>query len=167
LPLKATLVWTDLPANAGSSVHIVNDLHLKLTSPDLSLFYWGNRGLTGPMAGNWSTSGGGKDVRNTVENVFIQSPQAGSWTIEVYCQALPMGGSIDFGLVVSGVAPPIESHEVPDWDGDKEVMVTDLARFLADFAAANADVDGDSQTTASDFWSFLDSLFGAPASTRR
>jgi hypothetical protein len=53
-------------------------------------------------------------------------------------KTLPLGGNVDFGLVVSGVVQPIESHEVPDWDGDKQVTVGDLVQFLADFAAGRA-----------------------------
>jgi hypothetical protein len=43
--------------------------------------YWGNNGLT---AGNFSTPGGNSNVVDSVEAIFIQNPEAGSWTIEVF-----------------------------------------------------------------------------------
>ncbi|NIM62618.1 MAG: hypothetical protein GTO30_13540, partial [Acidobacteria bacterium] len=39
-----------------------------------------NHGLD---VGNWSTSGGGANTVDTVENVFVENPEAGTWTVEV------------------------------------------------------------------------------------
>jgi serine protease AprX len=104
-PLKATLVWTD-PAGSPSATRAqVNDLTLKVTSPGGTV-YWGNNGLA---TGNWSTPGGVANRVDTVENVFIQTPQAGDWTIEVLGDAVNQDGHVetaatdaDFGLVVTG-----------------------------------------------------------------
>lgn len=77
--LKVTMVYPDPPGTTSSTLHRINDLNLKVTSPSGTI-YWGNNGLT---AGNWSTAGGSANTVDTVENVFVQNPAAGSWTVEV------------------------------------------------------------------------------------
>jgi len=68
--------------------------------------YWGNHGL---IDGLWSTPGGTANTIDTVENVFVQSPQAGDWTIEVIASELVQDSHVetpaidaDYALVVSG-----------------------------------------------------------------
>jgi hypothetical protein len=106
-PLKISLVWTDVPGTTTSSKHLINDLNLKVTNPN-GLEYNGNYGLD---ASKWSQSGGEIDHTNNVENVFIQNPIPGGWTIEVEGENIPMDGNIDtyemdqsYALVASGVA---------------------------------------------------------------
>lgn len=77
--LKVTLVYRDAMGAVSPSQHRKNDLTLKLTSPGGTL-YWGNNGLS---AGMWSTAGGSANVKDTVENVFVQNPAAGTWVVEV------------------------------------------------------------------------------------
>ena len=55
-----------------------------MTSPGGAI-YWGNNGL---FAGNGSTLGGTSNARDTVENVFIQNPAAGTWTVQVTASAI-------------------------------------------------------------------------------
>lgn len=104
-PLRATMVYADPPGVPLSAVHRINDLSLKVTSPTGTI-YWGNNGL---LAGNWSTSGGSSNTIDTVENVFIQSPEAGSWTIQVLADVVVEDGHLetpeidaDYALVVTG-----------------------------------------------------------------
>jgi serine protease AprX len=103
-PLKATLAWTDPAGSPSAAKAQVNDLTLKVTSPSGTV-YWGNNGLN---AGNWSTSGGVANTVDTVENVFVQSPAAGTWTIEVFADAVNSDGhvettatDVDYALVVT------------------------------------------------------------------
>ncbi|HEX9943028.1 MAG TPA: S8 family serine peptidase [Thermoanaerobaculia bacterium] len=77
--LKVTMIYPDPPGTTSATLHRINDLSLKVTSPSGTI-YNGNNGL---RAGNWSTSGGSPNTIDTVENVFVQNPQAGTWTIEV------------------------------------------------------------------------------------
>jgi len=109
--LRATLVYTDLPGTTSSTLHRINDLSLRVTSPS-AVVYWGNNGL---LDGNWSTPGGERNTVDTVENVFVQQPEPGYWTIEVLADELNGDGHVetpevdaDFALVVSGVVPPGE-----------------------------------------------------------
>ncbi|HZN77763.1 MAG TPA: S8 family serine peptidase [Micromonosporaceae bacterium] len=110
-PLKATLVWTDPAGSPSASKAQVNDLTLRVIAPGGTV-YWGNNGLA---AGNWSTAGGVANTVDTVENVFVQNPAAGTWTIEVSADAVNSDGhvetpatDVDYALVVTAKAgtPP-------------------------------------------------------------
>ncbi|UCE38192.1 MAG: S8 family serine peptidase [Thermoplasmata archaeon] len=105
-PLKISLVWTDVPGTTSSSQHLVNNLNLRVTDPNNEV-YWGNAGL---LTSKWSSSGGSSDTLNNVENVFIENPTSGVWTIEVIAQNIAMDGNPDtpdvdqnFAVVASGV----------------------------------------------------------------
>ncbi len=104
-PLKATMVFLDPPAVPNASKHAVNDLTLKVTSPSGTI-YWGNNGLN---AGNWSTPGGAANTLDTVENVFIQTAEAGQWIVQVSGDDISQDThkettaiDADYALVVSG-----------------------------------------------------------------
>ncbi|WP_432076952.1 S8 family serine peptidase [Streptomyces wuyuanensis] len=104
-PLKATMAYTDPMGSPSAAQARVNDLTLKLTAPDGTV-YWGNNGLA---ADNWSTPGGSANTIDTVENVFVQTPAAGTWTIEVIAGQVNADGHVetpatdaDFALVATG-----------------------------------------------------------------
>jgi serine protease AprX len=108
--LKVTMVYPDPPGTTSSTLHRINDLSLQVTSPGGTIFH-GNNGL---LAGNWSTSGGSPNTIDTVENVFVQNPAAGAWTIQVRAAeinqdahlATPAADAV-FSLVATGaVAQP-------------------------------------------------------------
>src|SRR5688572_21898967 len=103
---KATLVYRDPPGTTSSTQHRINNLDLKVTAPGGTI-YWGNNGL---LAGNWSTSGGTANTKDTVENVFVQNPAAGTWQVEVIAAELNQDAHVetgpvdaDYALVVTGV----------------------------------------------------------------
>jgi len=106
--LKVTMVYADRAGTTSATIHRINDVTLKVTAPDGTV-YWGNYGLT---SGLWSTSGGSADTINTVENVFIQNPPAGNWIIEVEAVEVNMDVHVetpgiddqDYALVVYGVS---------------------------------------------------------------
>ncbi len=106
--LKATMVYREPGGTVSTTQHRKNDLTLKVTSPGGTI-YWGNNGLN---VGNWSTSGGSANTKDTVENVFVQNPAAGTWTIQVIGSDVNTdirpdvsGVNADFGLWVTGVDP--------------------------------------------------------------
>jgi hypothetical protein len=111
--LKVVLVWRDPPGTINATKHLINDLDLTVTSPT-GLIYRGNFGLTNHASGAagenlWSLSGGTKENVNSVENVWIQNPQPGTWTIGVTAASLiqdnhPETGALDadYSLVVMG-----------------------------------------------------------------
>jgi hypothetical protein len=108
--LKVTMTYADTPGNpAVQEQHRINDLTLKVISPSDTV-YWGNNGLLGSV---WSESGGNPDTKNTVECVFIENPEPGSWTVEVSADEI-----IE------------DSHvETPELDADYALVITG-ARFL-------------------------------------
>ena len=144
--LRATLVYTDPMGVPNSVVHRVNDLTLRMTAPDRTV-YWGNHGLT---AGNWSTPGGSPDVLNTVENVFVRSAAPGTWTVEVLADEINQDGrpetpelDADFALVVTTV-----SLCRGDVNADGSADAADLSVLIGSFGSAvppgtSGDVNGD------------------------
>ncbi|RZQ62223.1 S8 family serine peptidase [Amycolatopsis suaedae] len=90
-PLKATLVYTDPAGSPNAAVARVNDLTLKVTAPDGTVYY-GNNGLT---AGMWSTPGGSPNTVDTVENVQLERPAAGTWTVEVLASQVNADGHVE------------------------------------------------------------------------
>lgn len=103
--LRVTMVYTDVAGTTSSSQHRINDLTLMVTSPSGTTYY-GNYGLTD---GHWSVPGGTADTKNTVENVYIQYPESGKWTVEIWGAEIVEDShtetpdiDADFALVVSG-----------------------------------------------------------------
>ena len=128
-PLKISLVWTDPPAMPGANPALVNDLNLKVTGPDANT-YRGNCGLD---TLHWSTSGGVPDNLNNVENVFIENPEPGQWTIEVIAENIAMDGHTetpeidqDFALVATTGTPYIRG----DCNGDGAIDVADVMQLI-------------------------------------
>jgi hypothetical protein len=84
LPLKAknlkiTLVWNDLPAAINSNISLVNDLDLEVFSADNTTFLpW----ILNPDAPDQQAIRG-KDKINNIEQVTIENPASGSYTINV------------------------------------------------------------------------------------
>lgn len=91
-PLRVTMTWTDAPGSTTVSRALVNDLDLKLTDPNGNVYY-GND-FTSPYDSSF-------DRLNNVENVFVEAPQTGTWTVEVLGYNIPAGPQ-NYSLVVGG-----------------------------------------------------------------
>lgn len=84
LPLKAknlkiTLVWNDLPAAINSNISLVNDLDLEVISADNTTFLpW----ILNPDVPE-QRAARGKDKINNIEQVTVENPASGSYTINV------------------------------------------------------------------------------------
>lgn len=77
--LKITLVWNDLPAEINSNISLVNDLDLEVISADNTTFLpW----ILNPEIPEQQAVRG-KDKMNTMEQVTVENPPAGSYTINV------------------------------------------------------------------------------------
>lgn len=103
--LKATLVWSEPPAAAGSANPVVNNLDLEVVSPDGTQTFIGN-----VFAGGVSVTGGAADTLNNVEMVLINAPAAGDWMIRVIATAVSVGNpGQGYALVVTAdlPAPPV------------------------------------------------------------
>lgn len=116
--LKVTMTYADPAGNpAVPTQHRINDLTLKVISPS-DVIYWGNTGL---KAGVWSQPDGTADTKDTVECVFIQNPEAGTWTIQVSADEIIQDSHVetpeldaDYALVVS---PVLSAPFPPQIDG--------------------------------------------------
>jgi hypothetical protein len=87
-PLKVTLVWAD-PAGAGGEANIVNNLDLVVQAPNtlpypFSIF----RGNNINSETGVSQPGGSADSVNNVEQVIIDAPQVGEWTVRTVASGI-------------------------------------------------------------------------------
>ncbi|HEX5053415.1 MAG TPA: S8 family serine peptidase, partial [Planctomycetota bacterium] len=107
---RTTMVYADLAAAAPfSSPHRVNDLSVKVTAPNGTIYY-GNTGMATTPIGRFTAPGGAPNTLDTVENVFVQNPQYGLWQVEVSAPIVAMDQHVetpavdaDFALVSSGI----------------------------------------------------------------
>jgi PKD repeat protein len=93
--LRISLVWSDYPSTEAAAANLVNDLDLTVEAPDGTV-YAGN-----VFSGGWSALGGSADRVNNVENVYISSASAGTWTVTVNGFNVPFGPQ-PYALVVDG-----------------------------------------------------------------
>ncbi len=135
---RATMVYLEPMGTTSSTLHRINDLSLRVTAPNGDV-YWGNNGL---LAGNFSTSGGSANSVDPVENVFLQNPSPGSWTVEVIANEINEDAKVetsavdaDFALVVTGITTIVSTvDDLAVNNGD--VVGGDLDSIL--FADENA-----------------------------
>ncbi|KYH34434.1 serine protease AprX [Clostridium tepidiprofundi DSM 19306] len=114
-PLKITLVWSDYPGSVTASKALVNDLDIKVISPSGTIYY-GND-FTSPYDST-------HDRLNNVENVYINNPETGNYTVEVRGYNVPQGpqtfalfSSANFGTSEQDNVPPTCSITYPN-NGD-------------------------------------------------
>lgn len=89
---RATLVWADPAAQPNASVHLVNDLDLKVTRESDGTFWWGNQGLD---VGTESTPGGTANARDTIECVYLANPQPGTYRIRIEATSIVQDGKLE------------------------------------------------------------------------
>ena len=109
-PLRITLAWTEPAATSGAAFAQVNDLDLEVESPTGDL-YRGNF-----FSGGVSTPGGTRDDRNNAEQVHLNSPSAGTWTVRIRATAVNVGTQ-GYSLVATGdieVAQPPFTLSLPN-----------------------------------------------------
>ncbi len=100
VPVKVTLVWIDATGDALS-----RNLNLVVRSPS-GAEYHGNRYLNG-----WSNpSDAAYDGINNVEQVEVQTPEIGTWTVEVRGVTIPTAAK--FALVFSANIGPQSTYKV-------------------------------------------------------
>jgi hypothetical protein len=145
-PFKLTLAWTDFPSTPAASVNLINDLDLTVTGPTGTIW----RGNV--FSGGQSTTGGTSDRRNTVEQVLLNSPATGVYTVAVKAFNIPNGAQ-PFALVVAGDAteggtppPPPVTVFSDTFETSTGWTVNPLA---TDTATTGAWERGDPETTSS------------------
>lgn len=115
-PFRVTLVWSDYPGSTSASKALVNDLDVKITSPS-GVVYYGN-----DFSQPYDTS---YDRINNVENIYIDNPETGDYSIEVIGYNVPQGpqpfvlySSADFGSNIIDNEDPECNITLPN-DGDE------------------------------------------------
>ncbi|MEM9290332.1 MAG: S8 family serine peptidase [Acidobacteriota bacterium] len=103
--LKITLGWTDAPSTPAASTHLVQDLDLSVRAPGSSSFQ-GNVFSAGS-----STAGGSADRVNNLEQIYLPTPSAGVYEVDVHAFNLPDGAQ-PYSLVVTGDAQALPAVEV-------------------------------------------------------
>lgn len=93
--LRVTLVWTEPPAALNSTQPVINNLDLEVVSPGGTL-YRGN-----VFTGGVSVSGGTADTLNNCEQVHLNSPPTGAWTVRVRGTAVNQGAQ-GYALIATG-----------------------------------------------------------------
>ncbi len=112
--LKITLVWNEPPATAGSLAPVTNDLDLVVTAPDGTTTFRGN-----DFAAGQSTTGGAADPLNNVEQVLINTPAVGTYTLTVSSGTTGINqGPQGYALVATGDFP-----EPPAPTGAQDTLV--------------------------------------------
>ena len=127
-PLRATICWTD-PAGSEMNGHddrsrtLVNDLNLLVTGPDGTHFPY-----VMPHVGDWSVSSidddavTGVNTVDNVEQVFVESPVPGNYTITIDYAGDLTNDVQEYSLIVTGqTAPEIEV----DFDGPPVTELVD------------------------------------------
>jgi len=88
--LRITLNWSDPSGSTGASVVLVNNLDLEVVDPN-SVLYRGNVNFVN----GFSTPAGATpaDNLNTTENVYIEDPPSGTYTVRVIGTNVPGNGT--------------------------------------------------------------------------
>jgi hypothetical protein len=118
--LRVTMAFLEPSPGAATATPHINNLNLKVTAPNGTI-YWGNNGMTATgTAVNWTPAGGAASAVDMIENVFIQNPASGAWTVEVIGANIVTDARVetagvvdaDYALVASGVSyyMPINSY---------------------------------------------------------
>ncbi len=96
--LKATLAWDDPPGGLNTVAQLVNDLDLEAIAPDGSgiRFPW----TLDPTHGDAPAIRTRPDRTNNVEQVLVESPIAGLWTLRIVGYSVPEGPQV-FSLAAS------------------------------------------------------------------
>jgi hypothetical protein len=137
--LKITLVWTEPPASAGANPAFINNLDLQVIGP--SGTYLGN-----VFSGGVSVTGGSADTVNNVEQVHINSPTVGSWTVRVKGTGVNQGPQ-GYALVVSGAV----SQGPPPPANDFCSNATVTFGGSTPFSTVGASTDGPNETSGCNF----------------
>lgn len=87
-PLVITVAWDDAPATPNVVPSLVNDLDLRVTAPGGQRHYPWTLNPANPSAGAVRTV---EDHLNNIEQVRVDAPAAGEWTIEVRGTEVPVG----------------------------------------------------------------------------
>ena len=89
--LRITLAWDDNPATPLSSIALVNDLDLIVTSPTGEVY---DPWTIDPANPGAPATRSGPDRLNNMEQVSVENPAPGAWRVQVAGHAVPVGPQV-------------------------------------------------------------------------
>lgn len=102
--VRIMLYWHDRQANSGASPSLVNNLNLEVINPSAVTF---NPWVLNPAAASVNSNAvRGVDNLNNIEQVTIDNPPAGNYTIRVSAPTVPFGPQ-DYYVVYEYLQPSI------------------------------------------------------------
>lgn len=103
--IKIMLYWNDRPATPYAATTLVNNLDLTVTAPDASVH---NPLILNPSVANVSNVAvEGIDNLNNIEQVVINNPPAGNFTVSVTGTSVPQGPQ-DYVVAYQVIAPAVQ-----------------------------------------------------------
>jgi hypothetical protein len=102
--IKIMLYWPDVPGAPNAPVALVNNLDLNVTSPDASVHLPLILDPTPVNVGNTAVEG--VDVLNNIEQVVINTPPAGDFTVTVNGISIPVGAQ-DYVISYEVIMPSV------------------------------------------------------------
>jgi hypothetical protein len=139
-PVRVTLCWTDPAAseNYDELPDLINDLNLRVVGPSGTTTYPYVLDKANP--GNVATRGV-NDVDN-VEQVYIESPSTGLYTIIVDYAGSLQDAEQEYSLLMSGISSDSDGDDIPDyWEQQY------FASSTGAVTTADADNDGSDNLT--------------------
>ncbi|MFP4468598.1 MAG: S8 family serine peptidase [Bacteroidales bacterium] len=129
-PLQATIVWTDPPGTPPDpalnppDLMLVNDLDMRMTS--ISKTTHEPYILDPANPGNPATTG--DNYRDNIEQIHISNPVEGEkYTLSISHKSTLEGGSQDFSLVITGIAPTTFAGNTTEWEDPQNWLYGDPA----------------------------------------
>jgi hypothetical protein len=111
--LKVTLAWDDFPGTPNVTAALVNDLDVHVFSPSgVEHFPW----TLNPLSPSSAAVRTGRDRLNNIEQVRVDSPEAGGWRIEVRGFDVPNGPQ-SFSICASPILLQCGSQGLVSLDG--------------------------------------------------
>ena len=149
-PLKVTLVWIDPPGESDNQNVIVNDLDLQVIAPDGTTIF---RGAGANYNNGFTTPGGVADTVNNVEQVLINNPAIGNWTIRVIGSTVNVGNPWQgFAIVASA-----DMDDPPATTGNQDSLVVRVRFPDADLVGIDPPLPS-IQNTMADVVSYFDAV---------
>jgi subtilisin family serine protease len=100
-PFRATMSFTDYPAQVFAGQAAVNNVDLQVVAPDGTV-YLGN-----VISNGQSSSGGAADAKNSTEMVMLNQPTIGIYRIRAVVTAVNQGNRQGMAMVANGNLRPI------------------------------------------------------------
>lgn len=133
--LRATLAWDDPPAAPLATQTLVNDLDLQFIDPDGNVHWpW----TLDPSQPGLPAVQLGPDRVNNLEQVFVASPMAGRWRLEVRGFNVPDGPQL-FSVATNAAMVPSPRVEISFPDGLPDQLAPGVPRELHVRVKATAD----------------------------